>query len=463
MKVLLAVPDSQFHLQDYLGIVSLPLGLGYIANYLRQFGNHTVAIYDGLVRRSGAKGFRKILDSFSPDIVGISGQSSSAVYDVYNYAKIVKSYNPQTIIVVGGAHATFQDTQMMKDCPELDVIVRGEGEAIMKKLVDAYSDEKPLTNVPGITFRDNGSIVRNMDHPFIENLDELPFPAYDLINPPLYFSYGVRYSPMVSSRGCPFGCKFCASSKLVGKRWRARSPENVVKEMKHLEDKYNVKEIVFIDDLFTYDLNRVHEICNQICDTGISVGWNCTARASKLLTNPEMLKWLKSAGCHTLCIGVESGSQRILDLMNKGIKLEQVVKSVKMAKDAGFVLVLTFMVGYPGETKQDIDRTIEFACKMDPEIAEFTICTPFPGTELYDQARENGWLKANSWREFSTGAPVMEFDAMTKNCIKRHLIKAYFKFYTRPSYIWRQVKNRNIHLLKQIPQITFKLIKNRKI
>ena len=214
MRVLLTVPNSRCSFQDLLAAVPPPLGLGYIASYLRMHGHHDVKIYDGMLRDNDNHGFLRVLESFSPDVVGISGQSTSTIYDAYRAAKQVKKYDSNILVVIGGAHATFEDMDILVSCPEIDVVVRGEGEVIMNEIVDTHSQGKNLREVPGITIRNSSTISRNPDAQLIQNLDCFPTPAYDLINPQHYFNHGVRYTTMITSRGCPYRCSFCSSSRI---------------------------------------------------------------------------------------------------------------------------------------------------------------------------------------------------------------------------------------------------------
>lgn len=414
-------------------------------------------IHDGLLKNSRIPDFETILSSFSPDVVGISGQTTPSIYDVYRTAKTTKNHNPAILVVVGGAHVTFQDEQVLRECPDIDIVVRGEGEITMTAILDKMEKKQSFDGVQGTTTHRDGIVVRNPDMPYIGCLDDLPFPAYDLLNLRNYFPKSQRIAPMITSRGCPYQCTFCSSSRITGKRWRGRSPENVMKEIQLLHERYGVSDITFIDDLFTFDHRRVKEICSTMILDMDDVTWTCSTRADILARHPEMANWLKKAGCHTLYIGAESGSQRILDRIKKGIRLNQIVRSVKLAKDAGLGIVLSFILGIPGESKEDIESTIEFACKLDPDLAQFTICTPYPGTPMYDEVKENGWLSASDWSEFTVLEPVMDLPEISRDIIKRHLTRAYYKFYTRPSLIWRQIKMKNLDFFK----VAFRSILNR--
>jgi anaerobic magnesium-protoporphyrin IX monomethyl ester cyclase len=381
-------------------------------------------------------------------VVGISGQTTPSIYDVYYTAQVVKNHNPAILVVVGGAHVTFQDEQVLRECPEIDVVVRGEGEVTMNKLLEEFSEHRGYDNVPGTTIRKNTTIIRNPDRPYVTNLDDLPFPAYDVLNLSRYFPQGKRIAPMITSRGCPYQCTFCSSSRITGKRWRGRSPDNVIEEIQLLQDRYGVQDITFLDDLFTFDSGRVEGICTRMIQEADGLGWTCSSRADIMVRHPEMVNWLKEGGCHTLYIGAESGSQRILNRIKKGIRLSQVINAVKLAKKAGLEVVLSFIIGIPGESKEDVQSTIEFACKLDPDLAQFTICTPYPGTPMYDEAIENRWLSVSDWSKYTVLEPIMDLQELSRNWIKQQLRRAYYKFYTRPCFIWKQLKMKNLDIFK---------------
>ena len=459
MRVLLTVPNSRCAIRDNLGVLSVPLGLGYIASYLQEEDQHDVRIHDSLLHQTPDTHFIRLLEEFQPDVVGISGQATPTIYDVYHMARLVKQYNSDVLVVVGGAHVTFQDFQVLKACQDIDVVVRGEGEITMSKLLSSYAELGHYIDVRGITYRFNSSLIRNPDMPYIRDLDAIPFPAYDLLDLPAYFAPRLKIATMITSRGCPFRCTFCSSSRIVGKKWRGRSAGNVVDEVRFLEIGYGVKEIEFVDDLFTFNHHRVKAICDQMQQDGCEVGWTCSTRADLMAKHPEMAQWLKDAGCHTVYVGVESGSQRVLRLLRKGITLSQIVKTVDVLKAVGLRTIGSFMTGIPGETEKEMQTTVDFACQLDLDLAQFTVCTPYPGTPLYDMVLQKGWMPRWKWRDFSVLRPVMNLPGLTKNTISKYLNKAYLKFYTRPKYLWKQLSLRNFPLFKVVFQNVVRFIK----
>ncbi|MFX1261708.1 MAG: B12-binding domain-containing radical SAM protein [Promethearchaeota archaeon] len=449
MRVLFTIPYSPNDIRDSLGFVTPPLGLGYLASYLRESGSHKVVIHDGMLHKTDDAEFAELMSRFRPDVVGISAQATPAIYDVYRLAAVAKKTDIDCRVVVGGAHASFSDALILRDAPQIDFVVRGEGEYVMLDLLERMGTGQ-LEKVKGITYRISSEIKRNPLSRPIEDLDTLPFPAYDLMDMNQYLQEPIRVGTMISSRGCPYSCTFCSSSRSSGKKWRGRSAENVIAEVDLLAKRYKINELEFLDDLFCYNPLRVKQICELMKTRNYSLDWTCSVRADILCNNPIMARWLKQAGCRSVYIGVESGNQRVLDMMRKGITISQVWKANEIARWANLERIFSFVLGYPGETKEEARSTIDIACRLNPEIAQFTICTPYPGTPLFEHAQKEGLLKAESWRDYSVLAPVMEYPAISKKELKRILYQAYFKFYLRPSVIWRQLKSKNVYLLGKI-------------
>jgi radical SAM superfamily enzyme YgiQ (UPF0313 family) len=408
-------------------------------------------IHDGMLHRTSPLEFRKIVKSYQPDVVGITAQATPAIYDVYTTAQDVKEIDPSIHIVLGGAHATFLDTDILNDCPAVDFVIRGEGEMAMIDLLRGI-EKGELNQVKSLTYRENGTIIRNPLRKPISDLDELPLPAYDLLNLEEYFKENVRLATIVSSRGCPFRCRFCSSSRVSGKKWRGRSAENVVSEIKFLVEKYNITDFEFLDDLFTYDPKRVERICELLKHSHLNIGWTCSVRADIITANPNLLKIMKDAGCRSVYMGVESGSSKILTEMKKGITISQIYQASNLIKSVGLGSVYSFILGYPGENEKDLNTTISFACRLDPDFAQFTICTPYPGTPLFEEAKRSGLITSDSWLDYSILGSVMQLPSLSHESLKHHLYKAYLRFYLRPSFLLRQIRGKNTFLLRKIVQ-----------
>jgi len=395
MKVLLIYPKTE---KQAPVDPRPPLGLAYIASSLELDG-HDVMIEDMYSMRTTMDQLTSNAKKFNPDIVGISA-ITPYITSANEIAKQIKEHFDVPIIV-GGPHPSSLPENTLRDYPSFDIAVRGEGEETMRELVNSLEGESKLSHVKGITYRE-GKIVSNPDRSLIENIDDIPFPAWHLLKMDSYFRLTARVLTdkngfsIITSRGCPGRCKFCDSHVVWTRRYRARSPTNVVDEIEQLYDKYDVGFMMFWDDTFIVDKRRAIEICNQIIGRGIDIKWECLGRVN--LVNKEVLAKMKEAGCNTIYYGIESGSQEVLDYINKGITLEQAKNAIKITKKAGIRTSAYFMIGFPSETEEDIRKTIEFNKRLPlDEHDTFSILTPFPGTELHKIMKDEGLLLNEDW------------------------------------------------------------------
>jgi len=452
MKILLVEPNSRFAIRRVLGVSGPPLGLAYIASYIREYGKgkHEVKLVDALTLNYTLEQFQDLIRDFKPDVVGISAISTSAIYDVYEYAGLAKRIDPSITTVVGGHHVSFAPKESMRECKDMDIIVCGEAEETFLDLANTLDGGKSLKSVLGIFFRSEGKIIGNPPRPLIENLDSVPLPAYDQLPMGMYRIGKEKYIAIITSRGCPFKCIFCSSSKLMGKRYRERSAKNIMKELRVLKNEYGISHIEIIDDMFVLNPKRIKELHDLIKKENLQIYWSCSSRVDIISKNPDVLKYLKEAGCHTIYVGAESGSQKSLDRINKGITVEQTRKAVRFIKKAGIGVFASFIIGIPGETKDDIEKTIRFAIELDPGLVQFTVCTPYPGTPLYSYAKDERLLETGDWSEYTVLNPVMKIPGLSQRELKKLLRKAYIKFYFRPKFIWNNIKNRNTEVIKKM-------------
>jgi len=443
MRVMLILPPSKFILKDKLGITSIPIGLAYLASFIEK-DNHEVRIIDSATLGYKMEDIKNRIEEFNPQLVGVTATTSS-IYDAYNVAKLTKNLNSKIKVVVGGPHVTFTAKQTLEECPFIDIVVRREGEETFRELVNNLEscpgNTSSLKKIKGITFRENGRIEEIEGRPFIKNLDEIPFPAYHLLPMDRYRLEGKRFASIMSSRGCPFSCIFCSSSALFGKVWRARSPENVIEEIKLLKNKYKVKEIEFLDDTFTLNNKRAGKIAELLTEENLGISWSCSSRVDTI--NESLIEKLKKAGCHTIYLGIESGSQKILNIISKGITLTQAEKTINLIKKVKINTFGSFIIGIPGETVKTIKKTIDFAKKLSPSFAQFTICTPYPGTKLFDVAKEKGWLLTKNWAKYTILDQVMRIPGAVSANLNKWLLRAYLSFYMRPRFIFEQLKRRD--------------------
>jgi radical SAM superfamily enzyme YgiQ (UPF0313 family) len=345
-----------------------------------------------------------------------------------------------------GAHVSAEPTDtLLKAAGALDVVARGEYDFTLREIA-AGSD---LGEIEGISYFADGAVIHNPDRPFIQNLDELPFPAWHHINPYDYHDAGKLYPfiTLVGGRGCDGGCTFCLLPQVMyGRRYRARSPELVVDEMEYdLRLFPFLKEIMFEDDTLTLrrHLPRLQDLCEQILRRGIRIPWSANARPD--ITDKETLKLMKRAGCRMLCVGFEFGDQEILNSVRKGIKLERMEEFAHLCKEVGIRVHGCFMIGGPGETKLTALKTIEFAKSLPIDTAQFSGVCAYPGTEYYEWAKERGYLFPKDWPEwvderFEQRA-VVGFPQLSVDEINELVDRGLREFYLRPRQIMRILKN----------------------
>ncbi len=387
LRVCLISPPYASAVKSVVGISSPPLGLAYLASMIKD--EHEVKIIDSNVLNYGFEDIKKELKNFGPDIVGITSTTPS-IYEAYKVADIAKKVNENCIVVIGGPHVTFLPEEVLMECKSIDIVVLGEGEETFRELVNAVERGLPLEDVKGITFRKHEKIVVTKPRPPIKDLDEIPFPSLDILPVEKYELQGVKYMPIMSSRGCPFRCYFCASSRIFGGCWRCRSPKNVVEEIELIHDKFGIRNIEFVDDTFTLSERRVEEICKEILKERLDISWGASSRVDSI--NRELAEKMRKAGCWIVYLGIESASQEILNKTGKRITVDQVIKAVKTLKEAGIKVLGSFILGFPEETVKTAEQTIALAKKLDLDYAQFSILTPYPGTSLYEYAKKNDML-----------------------------------------------------------------------
>lgn len=443
-------PNASVEVVSRIGIATPPLGIGYLASVLRENG-FKVKIIDDLVEKlSFDELIKRIKDAI---IVGIT--STTPTFNAaLKYAKKIKEVLPDIFVVLGGVHVTFKPFDALKH-PYVDAVCVGEGEYTMLELAERIeAGKKP--NVKGIIFRDNDKIVDGGRRKFIEDLDSLPFPAFDMMPLDKYTILGRKLEefPVITSRGCPFGCRYCSSSLFMGKKFRARSPSNVVDEIEWLIDEFNAKHVAFGDDTFTLNKKRVIEICNEIKKRGIKIEWSCSSRVDTI--NGEMLKKMKDAGCSAIYYGVESACPEILKYYSKRIDLKKVERAIKMTKKAGISTICSFIIGAPMERREDMMKTLKFAIKLNPDYAQFSVLTPYPGTDIYEEAKRDGLLLTENYDEYTAGKPVLKNFYLSPREITNILRYCYMRFYLRPAFIFNEIRKGRIGVVFEVIKRIFR-------
>ncbi|MFA6981053.1 MAG: radical SAM protein [Ignavibacteriaceae bacterium] len=396
-----------------------PLGIAYIASVLLENG-YSVELVDMNLRSITMKYLEDIIRIKKPKVVGLSALTESS-NNAIRLSQFIKKIDKNIIIVLGGPHFSFLDQEALS-FPSIDYVVRNEGEYTFLELCNTiFNNKNSFEQIYGITFRENEKIIRNRPRPLIRDLDVLPFPARDL-----YFleEYNIP-AGVITSRGCPNQCIFCSAGAFSGGKYRMRSAENVFKEIKMLYE-YGYNFIFFQDDTLTVDINRLNKILDLILENNLKIAWLCESRVD--IEDEQIFKKMSDAGCIGIQFGIESGSQEILDKVNKNISLDQIMESLSAAVKYNLTPVCSFMIGHWLDTPQTIDESISFAVKIQKEFlckSLFAISTPLPGTRLYNRIEQYGCrLISNDFDRYDMITPVMETKYLNAKQMRWYLFKA---------------------------------------
>jgi len=443
MKVLLINPPYVNSKYKFIGLVAPPLGIAYIAAVLEE-GGVDVKIIDAAALEMEWDTLKKEIENYSPDVVAITALTPT-INKALKTAKIAKKTCPNANIVMGGYHPTFTYTELLKN-DFIDIVILGEGEYTMLELVKTLEKGGDLKEVKGIACKDFTTPPRDI----IKDIDSLPFPARHLLPMDEYKVLNIKLptGTLISGRGCPFNCSFCASSAMHGRKMRFRSATNIVDEIEHLISDYDAEMIAFMDDTFTLRPERVIEICDEIKKRDLDFFWGCTARVDTV--SKSLLEKMREAGCITIFYGVESADQQLLDGMNKKISVDKIRNAFKLTKEADMRTIASVAIGMPGDTKENIEKTINFVKDLDASYAIFSLATPYPGTAFYNEARANDLIKVNDWSKYTLLSPVLETVDCSLEELKKLQKKGFRKFYLRPGYILRQLRMDGFIILKTI-------------
>lgn len=459
MKILLIKSSASGPL-DETNITGIypPLGLAYIASVLRNAGYH-VNLLDNQILGLHNNSLKNEIKKIAPDVVLLS--SMTPLWPgLIALSKLVKDVSSQIIIGVGGPHLSAYPQESLLN-KSFDFGVYGEGENTILEVLKAVQEDRELDGIKGCIFRKNGNVVVNAPREVIDELDSISFPAVDLLPYKNYFALSVNHPffTMITSRGCPYTCKFCFQGYLG--RYRIRSPENVVEEMELLVNKYKIREIIIFDETFAIEEKRAIKICELIREKGIKTTWDIRTRVD--LLNDKILNVLKNAGCCRIHLGIESGSQEILCKMGKKITPSEITEKVNLARKFGFELRGYFMLAYPGETQRSISRTLEFAKSLSLDWASFTITIGLPETEIYKEALKEGYFRVDYWREYTKGnilnsKPYFIPEGLCENDLFALKKKAYLEFYLRPKIIYNLLKRTRLFDLFKNSYLFFRLL-----
>jgi len=437
MRVLLVSPEPN----TWNSRKHLPLGLGYLAAVLERAG-HTVVVYDAAVETEPldatlAQGF---------DLVGVSAVTP-LIYEAWQVAAQAKSLGYTTIL--GGPHLTLMPDESLAR-PGVDLVARGEAEDTILEVMEALAGRRDWADIQGLSYRRaDGTIVHNSPRPLRKDLDSLPFPAHHLFKIDKYTNLQpltdgldphARAFTIITSRGCPYQCIYC-SKAITGNTWRPRSPENVVAEWRWLVRDMRATEIGVTDDVMTLNLERAKEICRRLIAEGLNtVPWITIHGIRVDHVDAELFQLMQQAGCKRVGFGVESGNQRVLDYMKKKQTIGDVRQAFRWAKEAGLQTMGFFIFGLPTETEETMEDTIRLALELDPDLGNFMMAAPFPGTELYDLIQREGRLLHTDWADIAIHDEHAHYEIgeLTAELVERKWHEAYRRFYFRPGRIWRR-------------------------
>ena len=482
MGILLINPPCTLKNRDYF--VTVPLGLAYLGAVLEQEG-YEVAILDAIaedwenvefltndIYRRGLSwdAIEKRVKQYHPEVVGITCPFTLRFENALKVAKIVKKVNPDIVTVMGGMHPSVLPADVLCH-PEVDFVIIGEGEytflALIKKL---ESGDTCFENLDGLAFRKDGNIAINPKTNYIKDLDSVPLPARHLLPMAKYFESGsgrdkltrARQTSMITSRGCPYKCTFCSIHRVWGPTWRGRSANNVVDEIEEMVNTYKVRQISFEDDNLTRDRKRAEDIFNEIIRRKLDIIWDAPNGVVIKDLDKDLIQLMKKSGCIGLKLAIESGDPFILNrVIRKPLVLDRVKEIVSWCKELRLYTLAYFVLGMPGETKETVNRSIEFAKSLPLDEVSVYIATPFPGTWLYHECVEKGYLKMPYSHilaeDLAENYAIIETEYLSSNELQRLQSSFYYEFYKSKIF-----KNPSYYLARVIkePRLIVKYIRN---
>ncbi len=378
-----------------------------------------------------------------PDVVGVSA-ITPFFYTALKTAEVVKKVDREIKTVLGGSHATFMGREILKKHSEIDLIVKGEGELIFSKLIKALEKGTSLSNVKGLIFRLNGKIYETPDPSLLLNLDELPMPAYHLLPMKKYFFPVLgKFSVVLSSRGCPFSCFFCSEWKFWHRKWRKRDPSKVVDEIELLTQKYGRESIWFGDDCFNVDKQHMEKICSEIEERGLDVNWYYQGRADFVVKYRDLLPKMRRAGNLMVQIGVEAATDNELSVLRKNLKIETVKKAVKLLKQNNIICQGLMIIGTWRDKYETIMEKVNFMKKLGVDFPIYTVLTPFPGSDLFDEAKNKNLIEVTDYSKYDMAHALMPTKYLTRKQVMRLYSLCYEETYLNLHFLLEGLFSRN--------------------
>ena len=437
MRVLFVEPpkDFWFVMGEYL---PPPLGILELAAYLETRNRGVeIEVLDCQAERVDWKELEARIESFNPDIVAPSALATCNTHTVVRTLETVKRVDSDIITVVGGQHFTATAQESLEAYPEIDFIVRGEGEETLAELVQTLEGEKPPSKVKGISFKHDGRVIHTTNRTLIKDLDELPFPGYHFVEENMkkyHFKMMVGaktgYALIEASRGCPHHCTFCSQWRFWGGKWRAKSPKRIADEIEYCYREFGSRFLWLTDDNF--GLGRsASRLCDEITSRGIAddIMWFMQARCDDIVKHRDVLPKMRKAGNRWMLVGLESHSPETLETFRKGINPSNARNAMSLLKKNDIFAQATFIIGERRDSHESIRRLLRFVNEVDPDLAIFMVLTPFPGTDLYEVAKREGWIEDFNWANYDMVHAIMPTENLSREEVQRELYECYRGFY----------------------------------
>ncbi len=451
MKILFVEPPKHFWfvMGEYL---PPPLGILELAAYVEtKMPDVEIEVLDCQAGNLDWNGLEKHIESSLPDIVASSSLSTCNAYTTVRALATAKKVAPSTLTIAGGQHFTATADESLRTYPEVDVIVRGEGELTLVDLVNVAKTSGSFADINGVSFQKSGRVFHNPDRPLIANLDELPMPAYHFVEDHIrkyHFAMmaGSKaiYALVEGSRGCPHRCTFCSQWKHWRGTWRSKSPKRIADEFEFLCSDYGAEFLWLTDDNFPLGPSAGN-LCDEIVSRGIAedIMWFVQARCDDMIRHSDLLPRMRAAGNMWILTGAESGSEETLRNVKKGTSPDQTGDAVRLMKKSGIFAQTTFIIGHRDDTHKTLSDLREFVNRIDPDLAIFMLLTPFPGTDVYEEAQRNGWVEDTNWANYDMIHPIMPTETLSREELREELVHCYRAFYGSWSRRFRGIFSSN--------------------
>jgi anaerobic magnesium-protoporphyrin IX monomethyl ester cyclase len=451
VKVLLAEPPKEywFVMGEYL---PPPLGILELAAYLEsQDKSIEIEVLDCQAKGLDWRDFEKRIESSKPDVVAPSALATCNAYTVLRAAETAKKVDPTIRTVVGGQHFTATAQESLQSNKEIDIIVRGEGEQTFTELVQELKKPKPaMSRIAGISYRQKNEVVHNPPRPLIENLDSLPFPGYHFVGDCMdkyHFTMMAgtkQYALIEGSRGCPHKCTFCSQWKHWNGTWRLKSAKRIADEFEYCYNEFGSKFLWLTDDNFGLG-EHADELCDEIAKRGIAdeIMWFMQVRCDDIIAHKDLLPKMRKAGNRWMLVGIESGSAATLESFHKKINPTEAEQAMRLLKKNDIFAQATLIIGERKDSAESIAKLREFVNHIDPDLAIFMILTPFPGTELFETAKQNGWIEDYNWANYDMTHAVMPTETLSRQQVQEELYNCYRSYYGSMSRRFRGLFSQN--------------------